>query len=135
MSEKRAAAIATDHRHETLAQKSTDPDEVPSRSGTRDLGTAPASERISKHDLPPPPAQVVSALAAFETAAPESFRIGPKSTAAHTVGAQDPTAATVLRIHENSEVSISGSSRKLKIGGIAAASVILVGTVWALLSK
>jgi hypothetical protein len=53
---------------------------------------ARSSRGVSKAELPKPPAQLVAALAAFESSAPDSFRPGPVRS-----GGDAPSGLTIDR--------------------------------------
>jgi hypothetical protein len=138
MNERQGTAAEIDGGWDTPAPEPTDPESVPAPSGTRAVQAEPSSQRISKHDLPPPPAQLVSALAAFETAAPDSFRIGGASTAAQEVDVQTPGAGHPPAQPETDEAtnaSKSSSAHKVKIAALATGAVMFLGAVWALLVR
>ncbi len=93
-------------------------------------GFAPpaGSGSVPSVDLPPPPAQLVAALTAFEQAAPENFR--------RSISDAEPVddEGRPARPGSNWPKPGSGKVAKLKMAGVALGALVLVVVTWALCS-
>jgi len=90
--------------------------------GTAGAGSAPSI------DLPPPPAQLVAALTAFEQATPESFR---QSVSDATPIDDDGTPA---RFGSGKPATSNARSARLKMANAGMGALVLVLVTWALCS-
>jgi hypothetical protein len=80
-------------------------------------------------EVPPPPAQMVAVLAAFETVVPEQFQVGAKTTAASGTGRLGVQVLT-----GSAATAARNWSRTFGIAGVAAGVLIAVGVVWGISS-
>ena len=93
--------------------------------------SAPASAPVSGFAVPPPPEQVVAALAEYETKTRDSFpsfnELGPASTNLFSTPKTNQARAADLEKRP--------SSARFRIAGVAVAAAIVFVALWALFLK
>jgi hypothetical protein len=100
-----------------------------------------ASGPTSALHLPTPPAQLLAALADFETDAPDSFRNGTaaapalQTTTVHAEGTTSLDKQTPLAEVGSNEIPALTASAKLRIALIVAGVLVVLGVIWALSSS
>ena len=106
----------------------------------RDLPPSHASERGSAPDVPPPPAQLLTALNDFETAAPESFRAvtatssAPATTERRAAPSPIDKRALVASAAKGKDRPTFAAAQRanIRMAAVTMGGLIVVGAVWML---
>jgi hypothetical protein len=132
-----AESVSMKARTSESSVRAAPPSSEPARSSSVDL------KPPSSGPVPPPPAQIVAALAEFETSGPgpESFRRSvPDFTPPDApIGAPDANAKPApARVDAAPQVAAStapASAPNFKIAGVAGGIVLIAIALWALFSR